>query len=82
MGCTCESTTKGLLEPVFLHAAAGQADQLGPHGQHGLSEGQVVHTERYHRQLGAREGRDQLFHFNINDWFSCVIYIDVSLILF
>ena len=55
MGCTCESTTKGLLEPVFLHAAASQADQLGPHGQHGLREGQVVHAEGYHRQLGARE---------------------------
>ena len=60
MLCTCESTTKGLLQPVFLHAAASQADELGPHGQHGLCEGQVVHTERDHRQLGARGERDQL----------------------
>lgn len=57
---TRESAALGLLEPVLLHAAARQAHQLGPDGQHGLTEGQVVDTEGDDWQLGSTETPGQL----------------------
>lgn len=49
--CTCKPSTKGLLHALFLQFASSQADQLGPDCQHGLREGQVLHTKVYCRQL-------------------------------
>lgn len=58
---TGQSSAQGLLHALFFQFAPSQADKLGPDCQHGLSEGQVLHTEGDSGQLGGRTRKCQHF---------------------
>lgn len=78
---TCKSSTKRLLQALFLQFASSQADQLSPDCQHGLSERQVLHTEGYSSQLkNDNKWRKSVFYcltnlFKVEVVLMCQLYL-------